>query len=74
MRNTVLALVAAGSITFAALSPALAVGITCPDYPNMERCPIDGVYGNPTPRPSYQAPRMQIRHAQGHHDRYRFNG
>jgi hypothetical protein len=75
MRNTILALAAAGPLTFVVLTPALAVGLTCPDYPNMDRCPIDGVYGNPTPRPSsYQVPPRQIRHAHTYHKRYPYNG
>ena len=74
MRNTILTLVAAGSLAFVAFTPALAVGLECPNYPNMERCLIDGVYGNPTPRPSsYEVPPRQIRHAQ-HHGRYPYNG
>jgi hypothetical protein len=74
MRNTILALAAAGPLTFVVLTPAVAVGLMCPT-PNMERCPIDEVYGNPTPRPSsYQVPPTQIRHARTHHERYPYNG
>jgi hypothetical protein len=72
MRNTILPLVAVGSLTFVALTPALATGL-CSEYPNLNKCPIDGVYGNPTSRPSsYQTPPRHVRHAQ--HVRYRYNG
>jgi hypothetical protein len=75
MRNTILALAAAGSLTLAALTPALAVGLICSDSHNLDRCPISGVYGNPTPASSYHAPHWQIRHGQIHnHGRYLYNG
>ena len=72
MRNTILALVAAGLLTVASLAPALAIGLDCAP-PNLDGCPIYGVYGNPMPNASaYEATPRQIRHSQmyGSH-RYR---
>ena len=46
-RNTILALVAAGLLTVVAFTPALPEGLQCSDYPNLDRCPIYGGYGNP---------------------------
>ena len=63
-RNTVLALVAAGLLTVVAFAPALAVGLDCAP-PNLDRCPIYGVYGNQMPNaPAYEATPRQIRHSQ----------
>ena len=59
-RNTILALIAAGLLTFVAFKPSLATG-ACSESPNLDKCPIIGVYGNPTPRPSsYQMPPRQV--------------
>ena len=74
MRNTILAFVAAGPLTFAALTPALAVGLTCSDYPSLDKCPIYGVYENPTLPSSYQLPPRQIRRAHSHHGHYPYTG
>ena len=73
-RNTVLALVAAGSLTVVAFAPALAVGLDC-SPPNLDRCPIYGVWGNPTPhassyQSSYQMAPRPIRHSQSLHTHY----
>jgi hypothetical protein len=70
MRNTVLALAAAGSLTFLAITPALAVGV-CSHNPNLDNCPIYGVYGKTTPPTSsfYQVRPRSIRHAQSRHVR-----
>ena len=46
-RNTILALVAAGLLTVVAFTPALPEGLQCSDYPNIDRCPLYGVFGNP---------------------------
>ena len=43
-RNTILALVAAGVLTGVAFTPALPEGLQCSDYPNLDRCPLYGVY------------------------------
>jgi hypothetical protein len=71
MRNTILGLVAAGSLTLGSLTPASAVGLDCvPDYPNLDRCPLYG--GNATPRASaYQLSRPG-RHAQNYHGNYHY--
>ena len=74
MRNTTLTLVAAGSLTSIALTPAFAVGLECSDYPNNpDRCPIYGVYGNSAAQPYAQVSPRQIRHAQAYqvHHHYR---
>ena len=55
-RNTILALIAAGLLTVVALTPAFAVGLECSDYPNLDRCPIYGGYGNSRQPASYQVP------------------
>ena len=75
MRNTILALAAAGSLTFVALTPALAVGLQCSDYSNLDRCPIyGGVYGNSTPLASpYQVSPRHVRHAQNYRGRYLYH-
>ena len=50
MRNILLTFAAGGSLAFVAFTPALAVGLQCSDYSNLDRCPIyGGVYGNSTP-------------------------
>ena len=75
MRNTILTLVAAGSLTFVALTPALAVGVECSNYPSPDRCPISAVYGNSTPpATTYQVPPRHIRQTQTHHGRYLNHG
>ena len=75
MRNSILALAAAGSLTFVAFTPALAVGLQCSDYSNLDRCPIyGGVYGNSTPLAlSYQVPPRHIRHAQNCRGHYLYH-
>ena len=75
MRNTILAIAAAGSLTFVAFTPALAVGLQCSDYSNLDRCPIyGGVYGNSTPLAlSYQVPPRHIRHAQNYRGHYLYH-
>ena len=74
MRNTILALVAGGSLVFVAFTPALAVGLECSDYPNLDRCPLYGVSGNSTPlASSYQVPPRHIRHAQTYRGRYPYH-
>ena len=71
-RNTILALITAGLLTFVAFKPSLATG-ACSDSANLDNCPIYGAYGNSTPRAlSYQVQPRHIRHAQ--HARYRYNG
>jgi hypothetical protein len=69
MRNIILTVVAAGSSTFAVLTPALATGV-CSEYPNRDGCPIYGVYESPTD----QAPYKHIRHARNSHASYRYHG
>ena len=73
MRNSILALAAAGSLTL--FTPALAVGLQGSDYPNLDRCPIyGGVYGNSTPLAlSYQVPPRHIRHAQNCRGHYLYH-
>jgi hypothetical protein len=73
MRNIILAVVAAGSLTFAALTPALAVGLTCSDYPNLDRCPLYGSSPKP-PASSYRVPPRPSRHSHSHHGHYLYNG
>ena len=71
MRNTILALVAAGSLTVGTLSPAFA-GLECSDYPNLDKCPVYG--GAETPRPSaYQVPPRAVRHAHNYHGSYHYH-
>ena len=40
MRNIILTFAAGGSLAFVAFTPALAVGLECSDYANLDRCPI----------------------------------
>jgi hypothetical protein len=65
MRNTILTLVSAGSLTLTVLTPALATGV-CADYPDLRNCPIYGISEN---SPSLQLPSKHIRHARsvGYH-------
>ena len=71
MRNTILTLVAAGSLTLGALTPAFAVGLECTDYPTLDRCPLYG--GNATARASAYQLSRPARHAQNYHGyRYRY--
>ena len=42
-RNTILALIAAGLLTFVAFKPSLATG-ACSDPANLDNCPIYGAY------------------------------
>ena len=72
-RNTILALIAAGLLTVVALTPAFAVGLECSDYPNLDRCPIYGVYGNSRPPASYQVPSMHVRHAQTYQSHHHYH-
>ena len=68
MRNTILALVSAGSLTLIGVAPAFATG-ACAGYPDLRNCPIYGVYDNPNAYEqsnSYQQP-YRTRHA-------RYNG
>ena len=70
MRNTILALVTVGSLTFAA--PAFAAG-EC--YPCLGSSPIQGAIGTPPPHESsYQVPPGHIRHARSYHSGYRYHG
>ena len=70
-RNTILALVAAGVLTVVAFTPALPEGLQCSDYPNLDRCPLYGGYGNPAPHASpYQLAPRHIRHSQSYHTQY----
>ena len=79
MRNTILVLGTVTSLTFA--TPALATGV-CSDFPNLDNCPIYGVYGTPTTRgptyqmrgESYQVPPAHTRHARSYHSGYRYHG
>jgi hypothetical protein len=75
MRNTILALAAAGSLIFVAFTPALAVGMQCSDYSNLDRCPIyAGGNGNSTPlASSNQVPPRHIRHAQSYRGGYLYH-
>ena len=72
-RNTILALIAAGLLTVVALTPAFAVGL-CSDYPNPDRCPVYGAYGNSTPlASSRQVTPRHIRHAEMYRGRYLYH-
>jgi hypothetical protein len=75
MRNTIIAVVAAGLPTFAVLTPAFATGV-CSNYPNLDGCPIYEVYGDQTPpaSSSSRATPRHIRHAQSHPGRYAYHG
>ena len=74
MRNTILALVTVTALAFAALTPAFADGL-CADNHNFDRCPIDGVYGNPTPLGSaYRVPPRHVRHVHSYASRYPHHG
>jgi hypothetical protein len=70
MRNTILVLVAAGSLTLGALTPALAAGFECSDYPNLDKCPVYG--GNATPRASAYQLSRPVRHVQNHYGSYHY--
>jgi len=74
MRNTILALIAASPLTVVAFTPVLADGL-CSNYPNLDGCPIYGIYENPTPlaSPHHVTPR-HIRHAHTHYSRYPNHG
>ena len=58
MRNTILTLMSAGSLTLTILTPALATGV-CASYPDLRNCPIPGVYENSN---SHQLSSRPIRH------------
>ena len=71
MRNTILALASAGSLTVIGVVPAFATG-ACAGYPDLRNCPIYGVYDNSNSyeeqssyplENSYQQPYRTTRHA-----------
>ena len=76
MKNATIAIGAAGSLTLLALTPADATGI-CSDFPNLDRCPIYGVYDT-TPyewsRSSWQTAPRHVRHTQDREARYLHQG
>jgi hypothetical protein len=77
MRNSILALVTVGSLTFAA--PAFAAG---PCYPCLDSSPIHGAFDSSPARglsyqmrgESYQVPAAHTRHARRYHSSYRYTG
>ena len=75
MRSIILALVSAGSLTVAALTPAFATG-ACGSYPDLRNCPVYGVYDNPNSyqQSPYQFPSKCIRHARNINASYRHHG
>ena len=72
-RNTILALVAAGLLTVVAFTPALPEGLQCSNYPNIDRCPLYGGYGNSRPPTAYQVPSVHIRHAQAYQAHHHYH-
>jgi hypothetical protein len=77
MRNTILALITVGSLTFAA--PAFAAR-SC--YPCLDSSPIQGAFDSSPARglsyqmrgESYQVPPAHTRHARRYHSSYRYTG
>jgi len=65
MRNTILTLISAGSLTLAVLTPAFATGV-CAGYPDLRNCPIYGISEDST---SLQPPAKHMGHARsvGYH-------
>jgi hypothetical protein len=68
MRNTILALVAVSSLTFAGLPPAFADGV-CSDYPRLEDCANSGVRAS-----VYRAAPAHTRHARSYHSNNPYPG
>ena len=72
MRNATIAIGAAGSMTLLALTQAHATGV-CSNFPDLDRCPIYGVYDT-TPyqssEPSWQTAPRHVRHTQDREVRY----
>ena len=73
MRNIILAFAAGGSLAFVAFTPALAVGLECSDYANLDRCPIYEGHANSSPPAYYQVPSMHIRHAQAYQSHHHYH-
>jgi hypothetical protein len=82
MRNTTLILGTVASLTFATLTPALATG-ACSNYPNLDNCPVYGVYDNPTIHgssyqrvygASYQVAPERAQQTRHHHGGYYHHG
>jgi len=68
MRNATIA-IGAGSLTLLALTPADATGI-CSNFPQLDRCPIYGVYDTTPHEHSWQMTPRRVRHVQNRQVRY----
>ena len=68
MRNATIA-IGAGSLTLLALTPADATGI-CSNFPQLDRCPIYGVYETTPYEQSWQMTPRRVRHVQKSQLRY----